>query len=397
MNYTSYWVLAGGSSLALAAKLPWRQRGGARNPLYLCVCVLLLLSASTYFFSSPLVIGRVNAATGIANFSAPFVYCLLTAADAVCLTLLMYWRGGSPSTAWRSSRWWLTGFGVQILAQVLLFCLGSAPVERRLDFETYYATTPFMREMAVLYLLGHFIAACVATTLCWNWSAKVTAFPWLRRGLRILSLGFMCNVAYSALKAAAIGARWAHTNWDSLVPAAADVSGFGTLMIIVGFTLPLLANRLSTFTSDLQTYRILAPLWKTLSAATPGIASSIPIPWWAIRLKLTRRIAEIHDGFLALRPYRDPAIARRASDATRQAGLVGEQAEAVVEAAVLAAAVIAKGRHPNASPVFSATGLDGTPIGQRAALERISRALRSSPIVTAVRTHSQGTAHGQLA
>ncbi len=56
-----------------------------------------------------------------------------------------------------------------IVALWVLFALADVPVERTRDLDTYYATTPFMREEILLYLLAHTTAALITSKLIWNW------------------------------------------------------------------------------------------------------------------------------------------------------------------------------------------------------------------------------------
>ncbi|WP_335972329.1 MAB_1171c family putative transporter [Streptomyces sp. CA2R106] len=102
-----------------------------------------------------------------------------------------------------------------------------------------------------------------------------------------------------------------------------------------------------------RSYRALEPLWSALYEAHPGIALRPPRPdrWPALRdvqFALYRRVIEIHDGRLSLRPYY-PADARAWLAARTTAGaealpdtLSRAPSDAAVEAAALAAAVEAR-------------------------------------------------------
>ncbi|MEV6782416.1 hypothetical protein [Streptomyces sp. NPDC051098] len=46
-------------------------------------------------------------------------------------------------------------------------------VEGRHDLDTYYAHTPLIREMIVLYLAAHLISDIVSTVLCVRWAREV--------------------------------------------------------------------------------------------------------------------------------------------------------------------------------------------------------------------------------
>lgn len=111
-----------------------------------------------------------------------------------------------------------------------------------------------------------------------------------------------------------------------------------------------------------RTYRALAPLWTELHAAVPEIepASSAPARGPGLRhaeFALYRRVIEIRDGHLALRPYLQPRAPAWAAEAA--AGPAADAAirpefapEAVVEAAVIAAALENRraGRLPGLGP-----------------------------------------------
>ncbi len=89
--------------------------------------------------------------------------------------------------------------------------------------------------------------------------------------------------------------------------------------------------------------RQLRPLHSALREAAAGdngaVASGVRP---AVRFRLHQQIIEIRDAALALRPYRDPEVASAATVVAKTARLVGDELMAVVEAAVLAAAVRTK-------------------------------------------------------
>ncbi len=115
------------------------------------------------------------------------------------------------------------------------------------------------------------------------------------------------------------------------------------LLVLVGAALPAAVGWLGRY----RRYRQLGPLWRALYRADPAIALDPPaVPDFLVlarlRLHLYRRVIEIRDGLLALRPYRDPAVAAAARERATRAGLDGPARDAAVEAAVVAAALRAK-------------------------------------------------------
>ncbi|QES51575.1 hypothetical protein DEJ50_30740 [Streptomyces venezuelae] len=382
MNGNSgYWILASALWAACLIKAPG-LRHRRNSPLSTTVCGVLLLGGIAYCCANPDVIGWVNGATGVPNFSAPLVYSLLTAESALILTLLVYWREGPEEKARCAARRLQAVYGLVIVALVVLFVIGDAPVEQRTDFDTYYAQTPYIREMILLYLTAHTGAAVTATVLCIRWFAGVTGPPWLRRGLRVLILGFALNFGLDFSKFAAIGARWAGHDWDTLNTLVAPLFAFTcTLFTGLGFILPVVGGRVSGTLAAVRTFHRLGPLSRALRAATPGVVAELPVPWWEIDLRLTRRVAEVQDGRLSLRPYRDAAVAEDALVRVRAAGLSGAVADAAVEAAVLAAAMAAKAAGGDAEAVEAAAERDDEsaelPLLDREALVRVSGLFRA--------------------
>lgn len=126
MNGQDYYIPAVAMAISLVFKLP-ALRTNWRDPLLRSVCFLLLLAGSVFTFAAPPTIGAVNRWTGITNFSAPWVYCLMTAFSASCLVLLLNWRGGPAEDIRRASRRWITGYALVIAVIMILFALGSTP------------------------------------------------------------------------------------------------------------------------------------------------------------------------------------------------------------------------------------------------------------------------------
>ncbi|MEU5028075.1 MAB_1171c family putative transporter [Streptomyces milbemycinicus] len=100
-------------------------------------------------------------------------------------------------------------------------------------------------------------------------------------------------------------------------------------------------------------YRALEPLWSALHAAAPGIALRTRtgrlswLPPRSAEFALYRRVIEIRDGYLALRPYAAPRDTAAGAGMAAEGDDVGMGAEAEVvraaeaEAAAVAAAIVA--------------------------------------------------------
>ncbi|MET7716837.1 MAB_1171c family putative transporter [Streptomyces sp. NPDC005407] len=395
MDGQDYYIPAAALGFALVFKLPGMLRDW-RDPLLRSVCALLVLAACTFFFAAPPTIAEVNRLTGVCNISAPLVYCILTAFSASCLVLLVNWRGGPPEETRQISRRWVIGYGVVVVALVVLFVLGDAPVERLRDLDTYYATTPYIREMIVLYLTAHSVAAIGMTALCWRWSLRVHG--WLRTGLVTIVVGSLFNLAYGASKFAAVFARWAGHDWDGLSTLAAPpLASLGALFSAVGFILPLIAQRLSDNWHTWTTYRQLGTLWRELRTVVPDGTPSVRISWWSSAdLRVTQRESDIHDGMLHLDPYFDPALRAGAHDAAIEAGSDPRQAQAIADAAMVAAALRARTADPDGKIISSAQAYTPKAAEGPRDLVRMSLALRHSPVVEAARRRAARSESGSL-
>jgi hypothetical protein len=130
----------------------------------------------------------------------------------------------------------------------------------------------------------------------------------------------------------------------------------------------------------------LRPLWAMLLDGAPDVRlPPQPGTRLAARYRLHRRVVEIRDAQLALRPFRDSRAAAEAGDAARSAGLTRDERDAVIEAAMLVSALDA--RRSGAAPATSPDVEHGPPEpcndleSETDRLLRVSRAVRRSPIV----------------
>ncbi|MGW1363035.1 MAB_1171c family putative transporter [Streptomyces chartreusis] len=376
---SSFWIIAAFLGVGLAYKLPAFLRGG-RNPLARQVASLLLAACCVFFFAAPTTIAWVNDVTGIPNFAAPVVYSLLTGFCASCLLLIVKWRGGSPESV-RRTTWLVYGsYGAVIVALWVCFALSDHEVERLRDLDTYYANTPGMREMILLYLLGHTVAVLVTSALLWTWESRVRGRGWLHVGVLLLSIGYALNLVYDAVKLIAVVARWTGHNLDwlstNVAPAVAGVVG---LLIALGFIVPHGGERMSRSVSDRREYRALGPLARALSQV-PSAGSPIPIGrFTAPGLRLVHRRTIIRDAIRQLQPHLDQDAREKAVQTYLAEGKTPAEAEVLAEAAAIVAAAAAPAAlagQPPEQPARAAADVNSD-------LLSISRALRNLPDVHA--------------
>ncbi|MGX2993613.1 MAB_1171c family putative transporter [Streptomyces sp. JNUCC 64] len=393
MNGPDYYIPAVATGFAFALKLPALVRHW-HDPLLRSVCALLALGTSVFFFSAPPTIARVNRLTGIPNVSAPLVYVLLSAFSASCLVLMLNWRDGTAAATRRTTRRWVAGYAAVSLALITLFALGDAPVERLRDLDTYYANTPYVREMIVLYLTGLTVAGVAMAWLCLRWSLQVRGM--LRAGLVNIAVGYLFNLAYAAAKFTAVFARWSGRDLDWLSTETAPLlASVAAVFTAVGFCLPLAFQRLRDRFTIWSTYRRLGPLWQELRGLTPRGDQPPRLLWWSsAELRVIQRESDIHDGMLCLYPYFDGRIRASAYAAAVRGGSGPDQAHAVADAAMVTVAVRARAADPEGVVLDHCAGngpADLSGEGPRD-LVRMSHALRHSPVVAAARATGSATA-----
>ncbi|MFE2422821.1 MAB_1171c family putative transporter [Streptomyces hokutonensis] len=358
-----------------------------RDPYLRVICVLLALAGACFFLGAPPTVGAVNRLSGVPNLAAPLTYASITAYSASSQVLIVYWRGGPH--VHRTARRWIVAYAIVLVGIAVMFALGDTPVERRTDFDTYYATTPFTAEMIVLYLAGHLAAVSVTTVSSLRWARQVHG--WLRAGLVTLGVGSLCGAGYSLTKLAAVVAGWFGRDWTELgttvSPAAA---GLGAVLIVVGVLIPLAGPRLTQRRQARRTYARLEPLEHELDELLTRRALRLPRPRFSSpATRLVWRQTSIHNALGHLDAFFDRALYERTLEAAARTTGDPERAEATAWAAVVAAAVAEERTgDPHLAPADTPDQAPGT-----ALLAPIADALTGSPLVAAARVRA-GTAEG---
>ena len=362
----------------------WRLIRRPRDIALRCVCVVVFCCAAIMTVSAPESIGFVNRATGVPNIAALLSFSLVVSLGAAARILVVLWQGGQASQS-ATVRRWVLGFALVIAAMTVLFAAGSAPVERRTDFEAYYARTPFIAEFVLLYLIALALALVRVIQLCWSW-ARIVGRPWLRRGLRLVAIGCVFGLGVSLSRGAAMAARWTGHSWEVLNTVVSAVCAVcGLTLGALGLVLPAMAARAARLGAGIRHFRDcrrLLPLWRALSQAVPAVVLPTPLPWWDQELRLARRLAEINDGQLALGTRWDCAVAERARGLGRRAGLSGLELEAAVEAARLRSAVAGRLEGIGAEP-DGAGPAGAADRSELVWLNAVAKAFDRSPVVAA--------------
>jgi hypothetical protein len=338
VNGLIYYVAAAVLWTGPAAQIPDLRRH-RRDRLKWTFCAVIFLSGLSFLLGAPPTVAIVNSATGITNMAAALTYGTVTAFSAASLILIVQWRDSD----FRTARAWLFSYVAVILAQSILFALGNTPVERREDFDTYYASTPFIREMIVLYLTAHVVAALTTTVLCWRWTRQVKR--WTRASMVLLVMGWLFTSAYSIVKFAALSAHWLGLSWDGLSTRIAPLIALGACLTSAGYILPVIGPRIDSA----LVYVRLRPLFRLLATPTCTPCSGAPPSWRTIGdvgLRLTTRETAIRDGLGRLAGHLDDQVRQHAYREALAAGSSSAAAEAIGTAAMIAVAVLAEAPSP---------------------------------------------------
>ncbi len=276
----------------------------------------------------------------------------------------------------------------------------AAPVDQEaVDFTRRYGDAPFVLEYRLVFLSYLGLAAANVARLSWRF-AGIADRPSLRIGLRVNALGGLVGLVYVAHESLYVVADRLGLAYPVPNPVLVTemLVGSGVMFVVIGSTMPAWGPRAGIprvyrWVSHYRSLRRLYPLWRTLYRTNPEIAlfpSPSPLAdAVALRdldFRRYRRVVEIRDGLLSLRPYVDPRVREITGTLCREAGLAHEEARAVVEAANLATALRAREQRRLANQtVATQEMLGGMDMSTEVAvLERVAHCYTKSPIVQAV-------------
>jgi uncharacterized protein DUF6545 len=318
------------------------------------VRVGLLALGVSQALNSPAIYAETDRITGVANLARLLSHGAM---------LVVVWSGFAfmsylncpPAVAKRRSAHhacWIAG----AFALMGVFFALSSVDDDEVRFASRYGDAPWVLEYWVVYLfcLAPVSLAIVGET--WRY-ARVVTDAMLRAGLRLIGVGALCALVYHVHKALFFAAN----RFDVVYPAAGRLLDVwlppvATVLVLVGATsqwwgLRLRLPSLARWFRWYRAYLELRPLWLALYRANPQIALVPPSPRLFevlvprdLGLRLYRRVIEIRDGRLALQPYLDPGVAVQARRMAAESGITGQKLDAVVEAAVLDAALRAQAR-----------------------------------------------------
>lgn len=403
MDTALYAVCAAAGWLAFGYKVRDLRRDRDNRVLRAMVCSFFSFAAGVSLAIPPIATG-VDTLTGLPNLAKLLSHAGVMSIAAQAEVLLLFLALPAERAAPKARRrLWVSAGAFAVLVGLWLVTLSVRP-PAQLTVE--YARTPAVAGYLIVYLCAFVVYSADIARLCWRF-ARVSSRPWLRRGLRVTAVGAAFALAYCASKAGyLIGYRLGHRPTGEREVAAVLVT-ISALLMIVGLTLPAWGpaiDRSLTWLARLRAWRRLEPLWAAVTGVQPHLvlddqAHRAKVAFRDIDYALHRRITEIRDGRLALRPYIDRRVTEASTELLAGSDLPAEGRAAVTEAAMIAAGVRglragAVAELPAHADPYDPPG--GYP-GEIAWLTRVARAYAGSEIVSRALARTAGPASGDAA
>ena len=340
------------------------------------------------------------------------VLCMLAAAAALILTAanpaLLQARPAQPAIAWATSTLGLlaTWIFLTVLAAVTgdtdshpallaIPVLGAASagfLQLALRAVPGAGTRPGLPFLAgELVLLTYYCPALWRiATLAWRCSRR-TNVRHIDMGMRAISSAAAADLALILIRTAVIIERSSGIPVaEPEIAAIAAAQAVVAIQVIGGATVSVWFPGLAMLSRQgllWCAYWRLHLLWATLRHAVPQIElPRQPGTRFNVRYRLHRRVIEIRDAQLILKPYWRGDISDQAAAAARSARLTAARRSAVVEAAVIVTALNARqqgtpARHDGMFPEHASAALSNDLHAEATHLILVSHAMRHSRIV----------------
>lgn len=382
MNGTLYPLVALFAWTILASSIR-RLPAIRKEPTRLATWYLYVCFALTFTVSWAGVWNRIDTWTDLPASNVLISQCLVICYCGLQLAVLQLWAY-APDQARRRVKATISAYALILLVMITLFlrCDTADDLQQSLKehnlqpgFNEWYGGSAEYEAYLLIYLLTISGGAAVVIRLCRRY-AKAISPSWLRTGLKTTAIGAALGEIYSLTRLTDVVAARAKLDiapWENVAEASA---GLGSLLIMIGLTLHWWGPRISSLARRprrLVAYVKLRPLWGrfytldasiafddrrlTESGSVSGRVRAATRVLADVDYHLTRRVVEIRDGILTLRPYQDPAYAERIRAHFISCGIESDDLDAAVTAEQIHAALEACGATTrNGGPASAAAG-----------------------------------------
>ncbi|MFC6018246.1 MAB_1171c family putative transporter [Plantactinospora solaniradicis] len=283
------------------------------NPALRAMVAAFGFSAVAFTLTVGLVYQPIDAALGVPNLTKLFIHSFMVLFSVCVLQLLAFWQYPAPRARHRARVYWAVGLVIVAAMSALIVV---APIHDRytIHFWKTHAGETLMLWYLVMFLVALSAGLLAIAYRSWHFAGLTAQLPWLRRGLRLTALGALVSFGYCACRGSYLILISADVRVEPLVDIAQPFASLGQIVFFAGLTMPGWGPK--TRVDQLSAYRALEPLWSALHDAFPGIAlhsaaEGDSVAVGDVNYRLYRRMVEIWDGYLALRPYLPASAAVR--------------------------------------------------------------------------------------
>ncbi|MBA0126098.1 hypothetical protein H0B56_11155 [Haloechinothrix sp. YIM 98757] len=385
MTTALYSLCAAGAWVAAGYKLSATRK--LRDPTVAAVCVTLALMGMVFTASIPPLRVWLDHQLTSVNLGVLLTLLCVVAFSTSAQVMLLLWTN-TPENARGAVRNRLIALaGVVVLITVLY--LGAHPGPHDHSFSRSSAGSLGYAACLLIYLAALGIAMLAIARLGWRY-ARLTGRPLVAHGLRLAAAGATLVLAYCVYRLGTLVGSWLGSDMARLETLSRFIAGNGALLIMLGLTLPSWGPLFVHGFDHLRRYaryQRLHPLWLSIVAERhPELvldrSTARALRRFApgeLDFRVYRRIIELFDARLALRPYIDPAARERARRLTRH--LDEHERSAIVAATELRSAVRAERAGAPADhepPEAEEAPLDGDVVSALAWWVRVARAYARS-------------------
>lgn len=283
-----------------------RRKWDNRAARWICVALAALAMSMTLQLTA--VGPAVDALTSL-GFTALASNCLTVLSLVGARCAFLYMEQEAP----RVTRW--TALGLTVCAVMLVLFLTT-----RSNYAEFMARSNTAAPVPPVSWYGYVYVAYIAPgAAVLGWAvlryARLAGRFSLRHGLRLMCAGALVTTAYAVARLAGMVTYDAGVARSVLYgPLVGLLFRIAIVLVLLGLALPLIGrhlDRLARWVALNRQYRLLFPLWSALRAEFPGISLDPPprrLPFESPDGVLYRRMIEIWDGLLCLRPYVDGPV-----------------------------------------------------------------------------------------
>ena len=320
-----------------------------KEPTRLATWFLYLSFALIFTAGWSTIWNRTDGWTGLPESNTLITMCLVVCYSASQLALLQLWSY-APERARRRVKATVSILAVALTAMIVLFVHSDSTHHLQQSFKDWYGGSVEYDAYLLIYLTTYTTAEIEVIRLCRRYT-KVMSRSWLRTGLITTSIGAAIGLFYSVTRLADIAAALADVDISLVENVAEAGAGLGALLVMIGLTLHWWGPRISgiaLWIRRLRAYLRLRPLWASFYVLDASIAFDdqrsagtgrrMGKVRAAVRVlgdvdyHTARRVVEIRDGILTLRPYQNPAYAELVRTHFLNRGLVSDDLDAAVAA-----------------------------------------------------------------